>query len=144
MKIEFAPYQDAEKLSSMGAISRWGEELFPVDEVLARDLKMPLASIELAQKSDASGASYTVHAWNAGGAEVLKKDFSVKTVTRPYSNQFPHYETVNVTTGWLTVTSGSNTLADERIETDPEYFWGSLPDRDPSPNLQTDRAAKRR
>ncbi len=54
---------------------------------------------------------------------MLKKDFSVKTVTRPYSNQFPHYETVNVTTGWLTVTSGSNTLADARIETDPEYFW---------------------
>jgi Zinc carboxypeptidase len=123
MKIEFAPYQDAEKLSSMGAISRWGEELFPVDEVLARDLKTPLENIELAQKSDASGATYTVHAWNAGGAEVLKKDFSVKTVTRPYSNQFPHYETVNVTTGWLSVTSGSNTLADARIETDPEYFW---------------------
>ena len=123
MKIEFARYEDPKKLSSMGAISRWGEELFPVDEVLARDLKIPLAGIELAEKNDAAGPTYTVHAWDAAGAEVLKKDFSVKTVTRPYSNQFPHYETVNVTTGWLTMTSGSKTLADERIETDPEYFW---------------------
>jgi len=123
MKIEFAPYKDPEKLSSMRAISRWGDELFPVDEILARDLKIPLASIELAEKDDASGSTYTVHAWDAGGKEILKKDFSIKTISRPYSNQFPHYETVNVATGWLTFTSGSNTLVDERIETDPEYFW---------------------
>jgi hypothetical protein len=132
IKIEFARYEDPEKLSSMGSISRWGEELFPVDEVLARDLKMPLGNIELAEKSDAKGSTYTVHAWNAAGAEIFKQDFSVKSVTRPYSNQFPHYETVHVATGWLTLTSGSNTLVDERIETDPEYFWdhyqtGTLP-----------------
>jgi Zinc carboxypeptidase len=123
MKIEFAPYKDPEKLSSMRSISRWGDELFPVDEILARDLKIPLANIELAEKDDASGPTYTVHAWDAGGKEILKKDFSIKTVSRPYSNQFPHYETVNVATGWLTFTSGSSTLVDERIETDPEYFW---------------------
>ena len=28
-----------------------------------------------------------------------------------------------MTTGWLEVTSGSNTIAEARIETDPEYFW---------------------
>jgi len=123
MKIEFAPHDDPEKLSSMSVGSRWGEELFPVDEVLARDLKIPLKSIELAEKGDARGATYTVHAWDGGGKEILTKEFSVKTVTRPYSNQFPHYETVHVTTGWLTMKSGGNTLVDERIETDPEYFW---------------------
>ena len=123
IKIEFARYEDPAKLSSMGSVSRWGEELFPVDEVLARDLKMPLANIELAEKSNAEGSTYTVHAWDAAGAEVLKQDFSVKSVTRPYSNQFPHYETVHVATGWVNLTSGSNTLLDERIETDPEYFW---------------------
>jgi hypothetical protein len=123
IKIEFAPYRDPEQLSSMGAISRWGEELFPVDEVLARDLKIPLAGIELAEKTDASAPTYTVTGWDGGGSEILKKDFAIKTVSRPYSNQFPHYETVNVTTGWLTLTSGSSTLVDQRIETDPEYFW---------------------
>jgi hypothetical protein len=123
IKIEFAPYEDPQKLSSMGAVSRWVEELFPVDEVLARDLKIPLAHIELAQKSDPAAATYTVHAWNAAGTEILSKDFAIKTVSRPYSNQFPHYETVNVTTGWLTMTCGSTTLVDQRIETDPEYFW---------------------
>jgi hypothetical protein len=123
IKIEFARYEDPAKQSTMGTASRWGEELFPVDEVLARDLKMPLANIELAEKSDAEGPTYTVHAWDAAGAEVLKQDFSVKSVARPYSDQFPHYETVHVSTGWVTLTSGNNTLLDERIETDPEYFW---------------------
>jgi hypothetical protein len=123
MKIEFAPYRDTEKLSSMRAVSRWGEELFPVDEVLARDLKIPLAGIELAEKSDADAPTYTVTAWDANGSEVLKKDFSIKIASRPYSDQFPHYETVNVTTGWLKITSGASTLVDQRIETDPEYFW---------------------
>ena len=75
MKIEFATYRDPEKLSSMGAMSRWGEELFPVDEVLARDLRIPLANIELAEKSDANGPTYTVHAGTMLVAEVLKRDF---------------------------------------------------------------------
>ncbi len=123
LKIEFAPYRDPEKLSSMRAISRWGEELFPVDEILARDLKMPLAAIELAEKTDAAAPTYTVEAWDAAGQQVLKQDFNIKTVSRPYSNQFPHYETVNVTTGWLTFTCGTSTLVDERVETDQEYFW---------------------
>ena len=123
IKIEFARYEDPAKLSTMGSTARWVEELFPVDEVLARDLKMPLANIQLAEKSGGEGPTYTVHAWDAAGAEVFKQDFSVKAVARPYSDQFPHYETVHVSTGWVTLTSGKNTLLDERIETDPEYFW---------------------
>jgi Zinc carboxypeptidase len=123
IKIEFARYEDPAKQSTMGTASRWGAELFPVDEVMARDLKMPLAAIELAEKTDAEGPTYTVHAFDAAGAEVFKQDFSVKSVTRPYSEQFPHYETVHVATGWVLLKSGNNTLLDERVETDPEYFW---------------------
>jgi hypothetical protein len=123
IKIEFAPYRDPEKLSSMRAISRWVEELFPVDETLARDLKIPLANVQLAELADANGPTYIVHAYGAGGEEVLKRDFTVKTVSRPYSDQFAHYETVNVSTGWVRLCSDSDTLLDERIQTDPEVFW---------------------
>lgn len=123
IKIEFARYGDPERSSSMRAVSRWVEELFPVDEVLARDLGIPLPNIELVEKPDEKGPTYTVTACDTAGKEILKRDFAIKTVSRPYSNQFPHYETVNVATGWLKMTSGGNTIADERIETDPEYFW---------------------
>jgi hypothetical protein len=123
IKIEFAPYHDAEKLSSMRAVSRWLDELFPVDEVLARDLKIPLANIELAQAADASRVTYVAHAYNAVGTEVLKREFNIKTVSRPYSMQFPNYETVNVATGWVQITAGDTRILDERIETDPEMFW---------------------
>jgi hypothetical protein len=123
IKVEFAPYGDSEKLSSMRAVSRWVEELFPVDEVLAKDLKLPLANIELAQLADPSGSTYVVHAYDASGAEILKRDFNIKTVSRPYSIEFPHYETVNVATGWVQLTAGGSKLLDQRIETDPEVFW---------------------
>jgi hypothetical protein len=123
IRIEFAPYHDAEKLSTMDAVSRWAQELFPVDEVLARDLKIPLAKVELAQLAEATGPTYIVHAYDAAGGEILKRDFTVASVLRPYSAQFPHYETVIVSTGWVRMTADNNKLIDERIETDPEIFW---------------------
>src|SRR5207248_4371856 len=33
------------------------------------------------------------------------------------------YERVRVTTGWIKADIGGRTVADERIETDPERFW---------------------
>ena len=88
IQIEFAKYGDPEKSSSMRAVSRWVEELFPVDDVLARDLSIPLANIELAEKADEKGPTYTVTVYDAGGKEVLKRDFDIKTVARPCSNSF--------------------------------------------------------
>jgi hypothetical protein len=44
-------------------------------------------------------------------------------VLRDFFDKFPSYEKVRVETGWLRATSGSRTLVDQRIETDPELFW---------------------
>ncbi len=64
-----------------------------------------------------------MHAYGADGKEMLTRDFTVKTVARPYSDQFPEYETVTVETGWVKLTAGGKTLLDERIESDIETFW---------------------
>jgi hypothetical protein len=123
IKIESAPYPDPTKQSTMRSLYRWNQELFPVDEVLARDLQLPVKSIEIAQMSDATGPTYKVHAYAADGKEILARDFTVKTVTRPYSDQFPEYESVTVETGWVKLAAGGKTLLDERIESDIETFW---------------------
>ncbi|NIR36692.1 MAG: hypothetical protein GWM92_03515, partial [Gemmatimonadetes bacterium] len=60
---------------------------------------------------------------SSSGRTILADSFDPKWVLRPYFDRFEDYEHVRVTTGWLTATSGGRTLADERIQTDPEAFW---------------------
>ena len=54
IKIEFALYPDPTKQSTMRSLYRWNQELFPVDEILARDLKLPLKNIEIVPMDDAN------------------------------------------------------------------------------------------
>lgn len=123
IKIEFAPYPDPSKQTTMRSVYRWNQELFPVDEVLAKDLQIPLQNIEIAKLDDDKGPTYKVHAFGSDGKEIVTKDFTVKTVSRPYNDQFPEYETVTVETGWVKLTAGSLTLLDERVASDIEMFW---------------------
>jgi Zinc carboxypeptidase len=121
--IEFAPNPDPNHQSLMRALYRWNDELFPVDEVLARDLNIPLKNIAITKMDDDKGPTYRVHAYDGSGKEILTREFTVKTVSRPYSDQFPQYESVNVETGWVNMVAAGKTLLDERVESDTEEFW---------------------
>lgn len=123
MKIEFAPYPDPTKQTTMQSLYRWNQELFPVDEVLAKNLQIPLKDIEIAKMDDDKGPTYKVHAYGADGKEILSREFTVKTVIRPYNDQFPEYERVTVETGWVKLMVGIQSLLDERVESDIEMFW---------------------
>jgi hypothetical protein len=123
MKIEFAPYPDPTKQSTMRSLYRWNQELFPVDEILAKDLQIALKDVEIAKMDDDKGSTYKVHAYGADGKEVLSRDFTVKVASRPYSDQFPAYETVTVETGWVKLAAGTKVLLDERVKSDIEMFW---------------------
>ncbi len=121
--ISFAPYRDKDRMSAMGSPSRWVQELYPVDEVLAKTLGMRLDKIELAKLADESGPTYRVAAYSDAGAQVYTKDFKVSAVMRPYSPTFPNYDRVTVETGWLHAEDNGRVVADERIATDLEEFW---------------------
>jgi hypothetical protein len=123
IKIEFARYPDPTKQTTMRSLYRWNQELFPVDEVLAKNLQIPLKDIEIAKMEDDKGPTYRVHAFGADGKELLTREFTVKTVSRPYSDQFPEYESVSVETGWVKLTAAGKVLLDERVESDIETFW---------------------
>ncbi|MYH49766.1 MAG: hypothetical protein F4151_09640, partial [Gammaproteobacteria bacterium] len=100
---------------------RWLHEIFPIDEVLARDLGIDLDLIRFEQVLE--GPIYQVEVTDATGDVILSDSFDPRWVLRPYVDRFRDYEQVRVTTGWIEARAGDRTLADERIITDPELFW---------------------
>ena len=104
---------------------RWLHEIFPIDEVLARDLGMDPGQVRFEMVD--SGPVYRVRALASDGRPLLEDTFEPKWVLRPYFDRFRDYEQVRVTTGWITAVAGdgaqADTLADQRIVTDPEWFW---------------------
>jgi len=105
---------------------RWLHEIFPVDEVLARDLGVPLERIRFEQTTD--GPTYEVVAFDVQGNELFGESFEPRYVLRPYFDRFQDYEHVRVTTGWLLAQVGDRVVVDQRIKTDPEAFWDYFQD----------------
>jgi Zinc carboxypeptidase/S-layer like family, outer domain len=101
---------------------RWLQELYPVDEVLARRLGIPLESIEF-EAAAPGGATYEVEAADAKGSVLFKDSFSPRTREIPLSTVLPEWGTAKVTTGWLRAVAGGTVVCDEALETDLEKFW---------------------
>jgi len=124
LSIEFAKNVDPTGIRAMHSEARWVHELYPVDEMLARKLNLPLERISLAQFEPAAGGpTYRVHAYDAAKREILTRDFSVSTVMQPYNGVVPRYEQVQVETGWVKLEAASKVLLNQRIKTDIEEFW---------------------
>ncbi|HEY7789885.1 MAG TPA: M14 family metallopeptidase [Vicinamibacterales bacterium] len=125
--IACAPNVDAKGMSAVNSRARWIQELYPVDEMIAKALNIPLDKIEISEMpaaaATATDPTYDVHAYNAAGQEILHSAFTETTAEAPYNGTYPHYDYVKVETGWVRLTAGSRVLLDKRIETDPEVFW---------------------
>ena len=110
------------KQQGMFVPTRWLLELYPIDEILASELKVGLEKIRFEMAPPGSPA-YEVSVSDRNGAEILKRAFDPKFVERPFFDRFPDYERVRVTTGWLNAVVNGKRAIDERIATDPERFW---------------------
>lgn len=102
--------------------SRWLQELYPVDEILARDLAIPLDRIEFEVKPP-GGPVYEVRAYDARDAVVLEASFTPRTREIPLSAVLPEWGPAKVTTGWLRVKAGGTVVCDLLLETDLEKLW---------------------
>lgn len=102
--------------------SRWLHELYPADEVMARELGLKAEAFELELDPDATEI-YTLEARDAAGAVVHQATFSPRFVEREYLDKFPGWSRVEVTTGWIRAVIGGDTVVNARIATDPERFW---------------------
>jgi len=125
IKIDFAKNVDPTGIRSMQSEARWVQELYPVDEMLAGKLNLPLDKITLneIEEPPANGPTYRAHAFDAAGKEILARDFKVTSVMQPYNAVMPRYEQVQVDTGWVRLEAGGKPVLDERVKTDIEEFW---------------------
>jgi hypothetical protein len=114
--------EDAARWQAMYSPIRWLLEAYPADELLARDLGLPLDAITF-EKAPKDAPTYEVSARDGSGAEIHRATFEPTFVYRSYFDQFPNYEVVRVTTGWIRARVGDRSVADERIVTDIERFW---------------------
>jgi len=102
--------------------SRWLQELYPVDEILARELAIPLDRIEFEVKGP-GGAVYEIRAYDDRNAVLFDRDFTPRTRDIPLSNVLPEWGTAKVTCGWLRIEAGGSVVCDLPLETDLEKFW---------------------
>jgi len=102
--------------------TRWLLEIYPIDEILAKELNVDVKKIHF-EMAPIGSSPYEVVATESGGMEILRQSFAPKVVERPFFDRFPDYERVRVTTGWIRADIAGRAVVDERIETDPERFW---------------------
>ena len=102
--------------------SRWLHELYPVDDIIQRELGINKEQFSL-ELVDSPKETYTVEALDANGRVIHTASFSPKVVEREYMDKFPGWSRVEVTTGWLSASVNGQVVADARIQTDPERFW---------------------
>ncbi len=102
--------------------SRWLQELYPVDEILARDLNLPLGQVDFEMKEKADPI-YEIVAFDERNAVLLQQGFSPAVREMPYMSALPEWGTSRVTTGWLRLDDGSKSLADFQFPTDREKLW---------------------
>jgi hypothetical protein len=127
VEITYHTLKDSDEVrwQTINADTRWLQELYPVDAVLARELGIPDSLITF-RATGRRDPIYTVRVMDGQGTVLLEDSFDPKYVVRPFFDLFPEYESVRVTTGWVEVVADGRTILDERIATDPERFWDHL------------------
>jgi hypothetical protein len=124
IEVEYHHLQDSDELpwKVIGSDTRWLQELFPVDEVLARELGIPDSAVVF-RATRRADPTYRVRALGARGEVLLEEAFSPSWVVRPYFDLFPDYERVRVTTGRVLLELDGERPVDRRVATDMERFW---------------------
>ncbi|NNM06956.1 MAG: hypothetical protein HKO65_17800, partial [Gemmatimonadetes bacterium] len=110
---------------TIAAETRWLQEVYPIDAVLARELGIVDSAVAF-HPTRQKDPIYTFEARDPSGSVILRDTFDPRYVVRPFFDLFPEYEQVRVTTGWITASTADEVLLDQRIITDPERFWDRL------------------
>ncbi len=102
--------------------NRWLQELYPVDEILAAELQLPIENIQFEKKPEAE-TIYEVLVFDRQGNIVFQDDFSPQTREIPFLRVSPEWGTVTITTGWCRVSQNGQNLLEAPVQTDLEKFW---------------------
>jgi hypothetical protein len=122
--IRYHHLRDSEEIpwQVVGSDTRWLQELFPIDAVLARELEIADSLVVFHAAAEAD-PMYRVRVEDAAGELVLEDSFSPWYVVEPYFHLYPDYERVRIATGGVRVETEEGVEVDRRVATDLERFW---------------------
>ncbi|MGH2547992.1 MAG: M14 family metallopeptidase [Thermomicrobiales bacterium] len=102
--------------------TRWLQELYPGDELLARQLSLPESAITFHEETETAVASYSCTVF-AGEDEVWSSTFTPASIALPYLTSDPGWGHVLASTGVVRVTVENETIFEQPLEPDPLRFW---------------------
>ncbi len=107
--------------------SRWLQELYPADEILARELSLAPDKIVF-EMNPGAAETYEVAAYDGENAVVFRQSFSPRTKEMTYLKLLPEWGTVKLTTGWVRIERGPAVVFDSPLPSDLEMLWAFFQD----------------
>lgn len=101
---------------------RYLQELYPVEDVIAKRLHIQREDITLEIYRGAEDLTYEWEAFS-GGVSVQRDSYRARCAERPYLDRYPGMGKVHPPTGYVKVWINGNPAVDERIATDTERIW---------------------
>jgi hypothetical protein len=108
--------------------SRWMQELYPVDEIIAKESGILLERI-IFQMKEGSDPVYEVMAFDEDQNQVFSAGFSPRWRKDLYLRVLPEWGDVKLTTGWVKISCGSQNILDTNLKSDLERFWDYYQDK---------------
>jgi hypothetical protein len=107
--------------------SRWLQELYPIDEFMARDFGLPLDKIHFEMQTNPQNV-YEILAFDQKNSVIFQQIFSPRIREIPYLSPLPEWGSVKLTTGWLRLERGGEVLVDADVPSDLETVWSFYQD----------------
>jgi hypothetical protein len=101
--------------------TRWLQELYPIDEILAKGLSIPKRNIQF-KKDSRMKEVYRARAWRMGKV-IYENRFSPEWIEQPYLISFPRIGKVHPCTGWVRMKIDGEEVVDQRVSTGIERIW---------------------
>ena len=102
---------------------RWLQELYPIDEILAKELDIPLKDIHFIKDETLKEAIYEFTASGQTGDMLFKETFSPFTEEIHFQDRFKDWGKVMVCTGGIRVKRKNREVFSSTIDTDPLRLW---------------------
>ena len=125
IQIRFSPFPvDFEETRKYRPESvRWLQELYPIDEILAKELGIPLKEIHFIKDENLSETIYELTVLGREGEKLFKENFAPFTTEIPFQSKFKKWGNVLVCSGGIRVKWGSRDIFFSTIDTDPLRLW---------------------
>jgi hypothetical protein len=102
---------------------RWLQELYPIDEILAKELDIPLKDIHFIKDETLKETIYEFTALGQTGDTLFKETFNPFTTEIHFQDRFRDWGKVIVCTGGIRVKWKNEEIFSSSIDTDPLRLW---------------------